>query len=257
MRFEDTICGIPKATVHKIVRRTAVHEQHLASLTGLDLAAACVVGDALVNAGYLEGSRETHWHPTELGQRLAASPLVKRFTMAEARKLVEVVTERAVAVNGDRSHSLYVTHIILFGSVLTGGERDLVGDVDIAVGERARWGTALWGVPERQHAARWREVQDTHPPSRPRGEFPEYDWPEMRLHRRLKAGGRKISVHRSFELEHHDWPARHVFVHERAQRRPAIHFPWSPARPSARVARALEDADAALTASRLKAAELK
>ena len=73
------------------------------------------------------------WRSTPLEHRLAASRLIRRFPIRQGRALLPKIVDAARTLNANPDASHRITEILLFGSILTGGEDGDAGDIDLVV----------------------------------------------------------------------------------------------------------------------------
>jgi predicted nucleotidyltransferase len=168
----------------------------------------CLYSEGWINAEGVLSDREDHvsrvWMPTENGLRLAAMPMVKRFSVSEGREIVKRVIEVTQQTNSEPCNSQRITKIILFGSILTGKDTDDAGDVDLDVTIRVRK-----DIPS-EELHRLAELENEG-----RAYHPNlYHWGGILLDRRIKKVSHRISLLAgTIDLE---WPQRVVYQFDNA-----------------------------------------
>lgn len=127
-------------------------------------------------------------------------PQVRR---ERADRLIAQMVAEADAINADATMVHTVTLLAVFGSYLT--DKEVLGDLDVAIQFKARWTPEDFDERKRQFA-----IDHPMPPSTRRDYFGRMFWPETKLRRRIKVG-RGISLHDFSELEILGCPYRVVF----------------------------------------------
>jgi len=103
---------------------------------GCDEARAEQIGEALIDAGYLEDdpneTKPGKWYVVgALGRQLSNAKFVRRITRPEAETLVAELLERVKLVNERDELTHRVTEVRVFGSYL--GDKPDLGDIDLAI----------------------------------------------------------------------------------------------------------------------------
>lgn len=127
-------------------------------------------------------------------------PQVRR---ARADRLIAQMVAEAEAINADATMIHTITLLAAFGSYLT--DKEVLGDLDVAIQFKPRWTPENFDALKRQFA-----IDHPMPPSTRRDYFGRMFWPETKLRRRIKVG-RGISLHDFSELEILGCPYRVVF----------------------------------------------
>jgi hypothetical protein len=116
------------------------------STLDLDRTAATATLSALVAEGWLERDGP-EWSLADLGMRLTAAKLHPRRSLQSVQTVVERLLTEVNAINCDPTHSYWVEAVFLFGSILTAGPDDTVGDLDVAIQLRHRpESDAVWAA---------------------------------------------------------------------------------------------------------------
>lgn len=143
------------------------------------------------------------WEPTDQGHRLTATRLIKRFPIAIGLKIVDQVVEQAARINRDPSHSMRITELYLFGSVLKGSPDGTAGDVDIVcvAADRKLEKLALENLKDRELAL--------FPNA---GFFERMGIPERIIKRKLRSISTKIALHQSSDLDLRGLEYRQIYA---------------------------------------------
>lgn len=181
------IAGLRPAVLKSIFRRREFTVATFAEATGVAPDEATAKLQELADLGWVKKDTPVWWVTTDLGHRLAATPLIPPIRVTRARELVPLVVAAAEAINADPSYSYVVKRLILFGSLLEAPVDGWVGDVDLAF-ELERRDLA----PDKK-AAVWQEELQSAPTSH--AGVMIYSWPSERARRRLKKVHRSVSLH--------------------------------------------------------------
>ena len=133
------IHGIPASALKTMLTRRKGRFTTPRAMADLGLvepaATAAMLG--LARDGYVEFVGRPNaidvWEAGEVGRRLLASRIGKRFPAREGRRIADDVVASARVANADPRSPVRVTWIALFGSVLDAADDALVGDVDLIV----------------------------------------------------------------------------------------------------------------------------
>ncbi len=170
----------------------------------------------LADLGWMVQHSARWWTTTELGTRLAATPLIPPIQVTRARQLLAQVIAAAEVVNADPTHTYIVRRLVLFGSLLTAPLDGKVGDVDLAYELEDRELDQT-----KSQAVRHAEVE-TAPPGH--GGIRIHFWPGDRVRQRLKVG-RSVSLHDTGDLELPDVVSRVVYEFDR-ETGGKVTLPW-------------------------------
>jgi predicted nucleotidyltransferase len=197
----EKIAGLPAVAVRDFLRRSDnFTATDLAQTFKLTLAEAQRVARELQAVGLIEPSKderddEDTFLMTAKGGRLRSASAARALTRRSAEQILDQFLERVHAVNGERSYAFRVRRVLLFGSMLDGGQ-ERVSDVDIAVELE----------PREQEPTRQRELQDSRiREARRRGRtfsnyVEELVWPRREVLLCLKARSRGLSLHEARDL---------------------------------------------------------
>jgi hypothetical protein len=180
------IAGLRPAVLKRVFTRGHFTTYNFANTTKLKAAAATAKLEELVDLGWVKPHPRyaAEWVATDVGDRLAATPLIPPISVRRARELLDKVIAAAEAVNADPTHSYVVERLALFGSLLDAPEDGWVGDVDLAFELQRR----------DLDPAEKERVWDAEVITAPSGGVTMYFWPAERVRRRLKVG-RSVSLH--------------------------------------------------------------
>lgn len=143
------------------------------------------------------------WETDEIGRRLVATRLIKRFPIKEGVALLPSIIAKAQALNAEPRSSRRIKSIWLFGSVLTGKPEDFAGDIDLVVNISRR------PLPEPEIEA-LEAVEMSRAPQRAQmGWF--RDFRETELLRQIKKVSHRISIHSSSDVEIFGLPYREIY----------------------------------------------
>jgi hypothetical protein len=176
------ICGVRPAVLKQLLRRPEVTLSAAMAALGQSRPDAQATLAALQSDGWLEASGAS-WTASEKGQRLTAARLLPRIPVEAGKEIVRRLLIEVEAINADATHLYSVETLILFGSILTAGPGDTLGDVDLGVRLRVR--------PEAEEM--WSAELATAPSSF-RG-IMVHTWPSERVMRRLRKISRSLSLH--------------------------------------------------------------
>lgn len=206
----ELICGVRPAILKKLFRRdnfdtlTAMRELGLVEPQASQTLAALERDDWIAYDGC--ANYIGRWRTRRKAHRLRATPLIKRFPIREGRRIAAQVVDEARQINCDPRSSRRVTAITLFGSVLTGGDEDEAGDIDLVIDVERR-------ILTTEEMKRITLAEDA--------EMPEsLDFiarlyrVEHQILRRLKKISNKISVHKRHDVETFGAPHRLLYAYD-------------------------------------------
>jgi predicted nucleotidyltransferase len=214
--YRTPICGVLPAVLKRLFRGHEYYPfsiKEAAKVFGESEADArkrlkCLHSEGWVNAEGVLSDREDHvpgvWTPTENGLRLAAMPMVKRFSVSEGRDIVKRVIEVVQQANSEPCNSQRITKIILFGSVFVGKDTDDAGDVDLDVTIHVRKdipSEELHRLAELENEGRSHNLNLFH-------------WGRVLLDRRIKKVSRRISLLAG--IIDPEWPQKVVYQFNRS-----------------------------------------
>ncbi len=134
---DELICGIRPAVLKKVLKHDRFDTLRLMQVVGLGEPDASTALRCLAEQGWISFSENVEgvdwWETAQLAERLQATRLIKRFPISVGRKIVEDVVAEARRLNQEPQRSRRIQAIYLFGSVLTGDEQGLAGDIDLVV----------------------------------------------------------------------------------------------------------------------------
>jgi DNA-binding PadR family transcriptional regulator len=121
------ISGIKPAVLKGLLRTDRFDTPTAMNWLGLDEPKVTTTLKSLQKSGWIEfeGTSESidYWRPGNKGQRLTATRLLKRISAPEGRHILDRFVDEVRAINADPTRSRRVKTILLFGSLLTGGQQ--------------------------------------------------------------------------------------------------------------------------------------
>jgi len=212
MRLEhgEMICGLRPAKLKTLFRRESFSTPIAMRELDLNEPFASQTLLALHDEGWISwlGTRDfiDRWFVASRGRRLVATKLMKRFPVKEGREIVERVIEKVASINQDPDISHRVTSVRLFGSVLTGREDDLAGDVDLVVDIARR------RLPKAD-MTRIEAIERAGAPSSFDG-LQRWFWSERHSFQQIKKVSSRISIHPASDLRAIGAPHRTVYRYD-------------------------------------------
>ena len=196
MRIDpENVGGLRAAVARKLFRRETFDTMQAMADTDLPEPAITEVLKALADHGWI-GWTGCHdgidwWKSRSLGDRLAATRLIKRFSIDIGQKVLGATVEKARRLNTEPGRSHRIAAIYVFGSVLTGSDDGTAGDVDVVVE------TVRRDLPKAQIKALQREELR----GRENLDFMQrLLMPRRLLLRDLRSVSNKLSFHDTFDL---------------------------------------------------------
>lgn len=204
---KEPICGLRPAALKKLLGRYCFTTPKAMQVLGLDEPDISQTMLALRDEGWIEFIETAdfidHWRIAPRGQRLTATKLIKRFAVAEGRKIVDQVIATSRDISADPNISHRVTEVRLFGSVLTAAADDDAGDVDLVVTTERR------ALPKNE-MDRIEALEDAATPTH-LGVLARIGWAERETRKKIKAVSGRISLHPDSDLRAIGAPFKTVF----------------------------------------------
>lgn len=209
------ICGVRPAVLKNLLRNDSFDTPTAMKCLDLDEPYVTETLTRLERARWISFTG-THdgvdtWKIESRGMRLTATRLMKRIGAAEGRTILARLIEEVRTVNADESLSRRVRSVLLFGSLISAGEGDTIGDIDVVVYvERRAVNEGVLDALEKQEVA---------------AKDPDMDyvkslyWPETRLRQRLAKVSRYLSFHRESDISATGARYQEVYAYDVAQER--------------------------------------
>lgn len=206
----ELVCGVRPALLKKLFYRdvfdtlTAMRDLGLVEPEASQTLVALERDDWIGYDGCVD--YVDRWRTRQKAHRLCAARLIKRFPVPEGRRIAAQVVEEAREINRDPQSSHRVTTITLFGSVLTGGDKDDAGDIDLVIDVQRR-------ILAKEQMKRIKLAEEAAMPA-------SLDFMqrlrrvEMQILRRLKKVSNRISVHPHSDLEAFGAPHRLLYAYD-------------------------------------------
>lgn len=187
----ELICGVRPALLKQLLKSEEFTTPDAMLVLGLSEPFASQTLLALHEKGWIRYVETSdfidYWKRASKGTRLVATKLIKRFPVAEGRAILPKIVELAREINADPDIFTRITEIRLFGSVLTAGDNETAGDIDLVVCTRWR------EVSSEEKKRLFKLVQDAMPLS---ASFSDTDdWATRLVLRRVKKLSPRISLH--------------------------------------------------------------
>jgi hypothetical protein len=212
---DEPIHGLRPSVLKALFRRQQFNTPTAMRLLGLDEPEVSRRLAAMAADDWI-GLEETHdyvdfWLTKPKASRLVASRLLKRFPVAEGRRIAAAVVAEACAINADPSFSHCCTALFLFGSILTADDSADAGDINLMVEIRRR--TLSPKMLDRIESAEMAQASDAGSP------IQRLFWPQHRILSRLKSISNKISLHGPDDLKIVGARFRQIYAYNPAVRR--------------------------------------